>query len=341
MVSLRKKKETEKKTEREKVEERREEVLARGKKFKYPLQFAKHRLVGVTIAIAVVAVGVMVAIGWGMLFRAQNTGDVIYRITRVLPVAVAEVDGEKVRYSDYLMIYRSSIEAVEQQSGQLMTAKQQADESIDGVEAVKKEYRRAALTEAEELAYARKIARENGIEVTSEEIAEAFEKHRTVGGSERSEESFLKVIKDNFGLTKREYERVLEMALVKEKVQMMIDKKANSVAGEVEKMLKENGGDFAKVREALGAKVVYEETGGLVDNKNIDGGRADVAAKLAPGEVSGRFVSSNGDGYYFVKLIAKNETQVNYASIKVEFAEFEERFQKVELEGGVREYIEL
>ena len=48
----------EKKTEREKVEERREEVLTRGRKFKYPLQYAKHKLVINTIIIAVVAFGV-------------------------------------------------------------------------------------------------------------------------------------------------------------------------------------------------------------------------------------------------------------------------------------------
>ena len=37
------------KTEREKVEERREEVLAKGRKFKYPLQYTKHKLVINTI----------------------------------------------------------------------------------------------------------------------------------------------------------------------------------------------------------------------------------------------------------------------------------------------------
>ena len=44
-------------TEKEKLEERREEVLAQGRKFKYPMQFAKHRMVFITVAIAVVALG--------------------------------------------------------------------------------------------------------------------------------------------------------------------------------------------------------------------------------------------------------------------------------------------
>jgi hypothetical protein len=53
--------------------------------------------------------------------------------------------------------------------------------------------------------------------------------------------------------------------------------------------------------------VAFEETGGLIDSKYIDGGRANAALKLNKGEASKAFVSSNGDGYYFVKLIDKNE----------------------------------
>ena len=55
MAIFRKKDADDKKTEREKVEERREEVLARGRKFKYPLQYAKHKVVNLTIIISILA----------------------------------------------------------------------------------------------------------------------------------------------------------------------------------------------------------------------------------------------------------------------------------------------
>lgn len=44
------------KTELEKVEERREEVLSKGRKFKYPMQYAKYRVVTVTIILSVITV---------------------------------------------------------------------------------------------------------------------------------------------------------------------------------------------------------------------------------------------------------------------------------------------
>ncbi len=326
-------KEDTKKTEQEKVEERREEVLARGRKFKYPLQYAKHRLMINTIIISVVVVAALVFSGWLALFKFHATGDVIYRITTVLPVSVAEVDGEKVRFSDYLMIYRSAISAVEQQIEQLGT-----DTNLKDLET---QYQQMALASAEEYAYALKLAREQGIEVTDEEVAESFVEHRKVGGVERSEESFLKILSDNFNLSKSEYERMIYLSLVKMKVEQFIDENANSIVSQVETMLQSNGSNYAAVKTALGDAVEYEETGGLVDSKNVDGGRANKAIMLEAGADSGKFLSSNGDGYYFVKLLSKDSTQVNYVSIKVPFSEFNNRMDKIREEGLVKEYIKF
>ena len=71
------------KTEREKVEERREEVLAQGRKFKYPLQYSKHKVIINTVVVGLFAIVAMVAIGWAMLYKIQDTGNMIYRVTQV------------------------------------------------------------------------------------------------------------------------------------------------------------------------------------------------------------------------------------------------------------------
>lgn len=328
-----KKAKTAPKTEREKVEERREEVLAKGRKFKYPLQYTKHKLVINTILVAAVAVVAMVVAGWLALYQFQSTGEMMYRVTQVLPVPVAEVDGAKVRYSDYLMIYRSNLQTSEQQSGQLGNTE---DDDL-----VRAEYKRTALEAAVEYTYAMKLGKELGLSVSEEEIDQAFDEHRKVGGVERSEEAFLKIVQDNFGMNRREYRRMLELTLMKAKVEQEIDETAQAVAAEVETMLNENGGDMAAVAESLGEQVEYEATGQLVDNMNVDGGRSNKAMTLEPGQVSERFLSNNGDGYYFVKLVEKTETQVNYESIKVKFTTFAERVAQLYEEGKVKELIEV
>ena len=332
MMKLKKAKEAPK-TEREKVEERREEVLAKGRKFKYPLQYTKHKLVINTVLVAAVAVVAMVAAGWMMLYQFQDTGDMIYRVTEILPVPVAEVDGAKVRYSDYLMIYRSNLQTSEQQGGQLGSS---ADDDL-----VREGYKQTALAAAVEYTYALKLGEELGLTVTEEEIDLAFDEHRKVGGVERGEEAFLKIVRDNFGMNEREYRRMLELTLMKAKVEQEIDEEAQAVAAKVETMLAENGGDLAAVAESLEGQVEYEATGQLVDNMNVDGGRSNKAMTLEPGQVSERFLSSNGDGYYFVKLVEKNETEVNYESIKVKFTTFAERVAALYEEGKVKELIRV
>lgn len=321
------------KTEREKVEERRDEVLSRGRKFKYPMQYAKHRLVIQTVIISVVAIIAMVAVGWLMLYRWQDTSDMVYRITQVIPVPVAEVDGEKVRYSDYLMIYRSNLITAEQQGGQLG--------GLEDGDMMRADYRQAALSAAVEYTYALKLGKELGIEVTDAEIDAAFEDHRKVGGIDRSEEGFLKIVKDNFGMTKSEYRRMLYLSLMRAKVAQAVDEEALELAEQVDTHLAASSGDLRAAAEAMGESVIYEETGKLVDNMNVDEGRSDKAATLEPGQVSERFLSNNGDGYYYVKLVEKNDTQVNYNSLKIAFSEFDRMVEELYAEDKVHVYIDL
>ena len=321
------------KTDKEKVAERREEVLAAGRKFKYPLQWTKHCIVINTILIAVVVVAMIILSGWLALYRLGMTDELLYRITRVLPVPVATVNTENVRFSDYLMFYRSSVISIERQSGN-----QLEDESS---ELLRTEYKRAALSEAEEYTYAIELAKEHDITVSNEEVDREYQRHLKIGGIDRSEEGFNKIIQDNFGLSKEEYLHILYLNLIKAKVEAVIDTTANQTAQKVEKLLASNGNDYQKVAEELGQAIIYEETGGLVDSKNIDGGRATEATKLEPGASSGKFISMNGDGYYFVKLINKTDTEVDFVSIKVPFTEFAKRFDSLKSEDKIVEYIEI
>lgn len=331
-MNLLKKKE-EKKTEKEKVEERREEVLAAGRKFKYPLQWTRHRVVINTILIAVVVLAFIFVGGWLALYRIGMTNDLLFNVTKVLPLSVATVDGEEVRFSDYLMLYRSSITSIERQSGS------QFDDN--SFRTLSDEYKRSALTESEKYTYAMKLAKELDITVSKDEIASEFDRHLKIGGIDRSEEGFLKIISDNFGLTKSEYERMLYLTLIKAKVEIAIDSNASKIAEKVESLLASNGDNYQAVAEQLGDQIIYEETGGLVDSKNIDGGRASEAMKLEPGQSSDKFISMNGDGYYFVKLIKKTDSEVNFVSVKVPFTEFAKQFIALEEERKITEYIEI
>ncbi|MCL1839850.1 SurA N-terminal domain-containing protein [Candidatus Saccharibacteria bacterium] len=315
------------------IEDHREEILSKGRKFKYPFQYARHKLVIKTIIIGVVAVVLLAGFGWLQLYQLQSTSDILYRFTKVIPLSVAKVDGESVRFSDYLMIFKSSITALEAQEGTFTGSEVGAT--------WRSQYKRQALDSAIEFAYALKLARELDIEITREQILEAEKEHRTVDGVERSEESFAKIIRANFGLSVEEYERLLMLSLTKRAVSAKIDEDALLLAEEVEALLESNGGDFAQVAEILDGSVIFDETGELVSRMNLDGGRADMASRLEIGKWSKKFLSRNGDGYYFVKSLARGEGQVKYVSLRVPFGEFSKRMQTLMDEGKVQEFITI
>ena len=332
-LPFRKKKELKQQVTTDTIEDHREEILSKGRKFKYPFQYAKHKLVINTVIIGVVAVALLGGFGWLQLYKLQSTSDILYRFTRVIPLPVARVDGEDVRFSDYLMIFKSSMTALEAQEGSFADPEEE--------DMLRAQYKRQALDSAVEFTYALKLARELDIEVTREQILEAEREHRTVDGVERSEENFAKIIRTNFGLSIAEYERLLLLSLTRRAVAVAIDELADELAEEMAGMLDENNGNFEKIMESLGERVFYEETGELVSRMNLDGGRAEVASGLEVGKWSGRFLSRNGDGYYFVKLLSEGGGQVQYASLCVPFGEFDRKMALLRDGGGVEEFITI
>ena len=317
------------------VDEHKERVLARGRKFKYPLQYSKYRVV---VNTAIIGAVVLVGSGiftWLSLYVWQNTGDVAYGITRVLPLAVSEVDGRSVRFSDYLMIYRSSVASIERQQGSLS--------EMDGGGAISDEYKRQAMNDVEGYVYAMKLADELGVEVTREDMDELSRVHRTIGGVEKSRETYEAILRNNFGLSVGEYERLLRLVIMRRKVEEKIDERALQRIRAVEARLHENGGDM---RAAAGEDGLFEGSRGLVDRDNLDGWRAEEAMKLEVGQVSRGFVSQNGDGYYVVKTLGKSESQVEYESVFVRFTELADRLAEMRKTCGgdepkVRRFIDV
>ena len=319
------------------LEESRDEILSKGKKFKYPFQYAKHRVVIYTIGIAIVAFASFIGVGWYQLYKAQNTGEVMFRFTKVLRLPVAEIDGHSVLYSDYLMLYRGSITSIERQQGKM-------DDSNEEVKRRKLFYKRQALNDAEMYTYVLEELKNRNLTVSASEIDEVIDSHKSINGEKRSDEAFEGIVRENFGLSMSEYRRLVMFSLAKKKLSVEIDEEANKAAGQVEETLRANDNDFAKAVDALKNNdlISYEPASNAVEASNLDGGRAEMAMKLEKkGDVSERFVSKNGDGYYYVRLVSKEDGKVSYETIAVRFSKVDANVQKLRDEGKVQEKIEI
>ena len=318
------------------LEESREQVLSRGKKFKYPFQYSKHKLVINTFLISIVAIVALVIFGWIELYKVQNTGSVAYRFTKVLNLSVAKIDDIKVRYSDYLMFYRSSVKSIEYQQGDL-------DDSDDS-KMLRQHYKRQAMTSAEDASYALEKLNREGIAVESSEVDELVNYHMQINGQSRSMEAFSGIVSDNFGLSMTEYRRLLTLSLAKKKYSEKFDTEANELKEKIAKKIKENGGDLKTVADsyANNIAVLYEKTDSLVSDTHLDGGRVIEAMKLKKvGDVSEPFASKKGDCYYIVKLTEKKDDKVRYESIRISFTHLDSELKQLRDEGKVEEYINV
>lgn len=319
----------------ETVAEHRERILAGGRRFKYPIQYARHHLVINTIIVAVVALVLIVLFGWWQLYVVQNTSSFFYRVTRVLPLPVASVDGEAVRYSDYLMHYNSSAHYL-QQSEHLDLSSEDGKRQL----AFQK---RKNLDNVIADAYAAKLARDLDVNVTSERIDEVISNDRNTANGRISQETYDASALNILGWSPSEYRRDAESKLIRQDVSYAIDTEAKRQADQAATLLKKSKSlsKVAKLLRGKGDTKAMAGVSGMVPKANRDGGLSTAAAKLKEGEVSDAIKTTTGDGYYFVRLLKKTDTQVSYTYLRIPLTEFTKRLDALKKDGKIHEYISV
>jgi len=317
----------------ETVAEHREQILAGGRKFKYPVQVAKHRLILTTVILGAVTLLLLVGLIWQQLYVAQNTSNFMYRVTQLLPLNVASVDGRSVRYSDYLKKYRSSIHYLQQQNSINLNSddgKRQADfikrREIEGVERD---------------AYATKLGTDNKISVSKKEVDDFISKD--LDAKRVSQEAYERtVLKSFYDWSLDDYRAIVHTELLKRKVGFAIDTQARTTVDTIKAQL-DGGADFAAVArdksEDLGTKATGGDIGALPADNQDPNNLIAAAKNLQPGQVS--HVITGSDGYYIIKLHEKSGTTVHYSLIKVALHAFDQQFTKLQKDGKIKEFIKL
>jgi parvulin-like peptidyl-prolyl isomerase len=320
----------------ETVAEHRERILAGGRRFKYPMQYARHRLVFNTIIVTVAALIMIIVIGWWQLYLVQNTSTFFYRVTRVLPLPVAVVDDRSVRYSDYLMYFNSSAHYL-QQSEQINLQSEDGKRQVDYI-------KRKSMDTVIADTYAAKLADELGITIDNERVDQVISDDRDTANGRISQETYDASALNILGWSPTEYREDVKNKLIRQDVSYAIDDGATAKKDQAAKLLKAKDTDFEKVAEQLGGKGDAKVTvgvSGMVPRTNRDGGLSAAAAQLEKGEISDAIKTTTGDGYYFVKLVEKTSTQVSYSYLRIPLTAFNERLEALRSEGKIDEYITI
>lgn len=318
------------------VAEHREKVLAGGRRFKYPIQYAKHKLVINAVIISLVTLLLVAAFGWWQLYIVKSSNTFFYRASQILALPVASVDGEPARFSDYLLNYRSS--------EYYLTHYDNVDvNDTDGQ--VQLEYKqREALDIAIADAYARQQAREYDVTLTDDEVAEALEALRVASNGTLTEETSAESSQRILGISSDELETLVRNSLLRGKVSYAIDTQARDVQERASELLATTD-NFDTVYEELNK--IYPDgsikgSSGVISTSNmLDGLRVSEIAQLEVGQVSAVLQSSKGEGYYYVKVTSKNDTQVSFDFLKIPLTQFPENLEQLRTDGKIHEYITI
>lgn len=316
--------------------EHREKVLAGGRKFKYPVQYQRHKLVVNAIIIGVSALVLLIGAMWYFLYLVQSTSEFMYRVTKVVPVPVAVVDGEPVRYSDYLMQYRSQMHYLVEKE-QIDITSEDGKRQLDYVKA-------QSMAEVVADAYASKLAREQNIEVTDADLETFLTQQRQASDGEVSEMTYNSVIEDYYGWSPDEYRDAMKSKLLRQKVSFAIDTVATDLTEKVETAIGEGSTNLQSVVDAINqnseVKATYSAAA-WVPLDNRDGGLAVAAEALQPGQVSTAVKTTAGDGYYYVKLIEKNDSQLQYEYIFIPLTVFDAQLEQLKQDEKLSHFITI
>ena len=306
------------------VAQHREKVLAAGRKHKYPIQYTKHRLIWVTSFVSLAILIGFVILGWIQLYVWKDTGDISYRIVKILPLPVATVDGETALYRDYLLYHRSTLGILKSQ-GQF--------DQRDKV----RFYQNQSVERAIEVAYARKLARENNVIVDDNKVNELIRQQRE--SSKLSESAYESVVNDNLHWSMSDLRIAMQHTLLKQEVAFAIDKTATNIVTQIQDKLKA-GKQLTDISQELEGKAqgMFNVT---ISKDNADGGLTKAAATSSKDVVTGPIKTLAGDGYYFVVLNGTEGTNVNYSYLKVPLTEFTTRFNSLKKNNKITYYISV
>lgn len=331
------------------ISEHREDILAKGRKLKYPMQYSKKRLIVISIVVVVAAVTTFGLWLNNALYKQQQTGDFFFSVTKILPLNVASVDGQPVRYQDYLRRLRADVHYY-------LNHEHRSFNSDEG-EVELNYHKRKDLDVAEKAAYVEYLAEQNDISVNMDEVDAEIAAMREANGE--TEEGLISTLESYYGWSMSDYRLTTHDQMLEQAVSYAIDNEAKETADEVLEQL-QAGADFSVVagngtsgdttQQTGSASSVQTlpnvQNGGTITAKTTDQdptGVVQAVSKLSVGELTevGRMRSNNTNYYYIARLDAKDGEDIQYSLILIKLTKLDNDFAKLRADGKIEEYISV
>ncbi len=279
----------------------REEVLKGARKYIYPLQHSKHRIVLISTGVFIVALVTFMVYILLALYRFESTSGFVYRVTQVIPFPIARAGSKFVAYENYLFELRHYMHFYEKHQ-------QLSFSSNDGREQLE-EYKKRALEQVVNDAYVKQLSAENKVEVTNQELEAEVALVRSQNRLGSNDKVFEDVLKDYWGWSLNDFKRSLKTSMLAQEVVAARDTATNGRAQAAFQEL-QAGKDFSELAKQVSDDVGTKEAGGefpvAIDRTNRDVSAKAVEAlfQLQTGQYSN--VVNTG---YALEILKNIETQ--------------------------------
>jgi hypothetical protein len=296
----------------------REEVLKGARKYIYPLQHSKHRIIMLTSWILIAAIGTFLVYSTMALYKLNQYNTFLYRTTQVVPFPVARVGDNFVAYENYLFELRHYVHYYQNQLG--LNFEGNDKEQL-------KNFRKQALNGVVNAAYVKILAKQNNVSVSDKEVNDRIAEVRNQNRLGSNNKVFSDVLRDYWGWSVSDFKRSLKDEILSEKVVAKLDKgdteRANSALFRIK-----NGEDFAKVAAEVSDDQNAKTNGGdygfpiTRTNPNVPPQVVDALYKLQPGQVSA--VINTGSTLEIVKDVQANGDSITAKHVVINLKDISE-----------------
>ncbi len=292
------------------VSEHREEVLSSARKYIYPLQHSKHKIVLITTSLFILSILVFFSYTMISLYKLKSYSSFLYGVSKVLPLPVAKAGSDFVAYENYLFELKHYIHYYENQ--------QKLDFKVESGQQQLAEFKKRALDKVVNDAYIKRLAKENNVTVSNQEVEAEIEVVRDQNRLGGSDKVFEDVLKEYWGWSVDDFKRSLRQQLLAQKLLPVLDPSVQEQADKAKQEL-DNGAKFADVAKKYSNDASTKNNGGEYGYA-IDKSNRDISAKttsalfeLKKGEVSD--VINAGYSLEIVKNIQPEGDKIKAAHI--------------------------
>lgn len=302
----------------ETVAEHREEVLKGARKYKYPLEHSKQKIVLVSTILLSAAIVTFLVYCILSLYKFQSTSSFTYRITQILPFPVAKAGKHWVSYESYLFELRRYMHYYEtQQDVDFTDTKQGMKHGKQQLEMQKPQ----ALDEVIMRAYVKDLAKKNGISVSESEVRTELDMLRLQNHLTRGDEELTAIVRKFYNWSLDDLRSELKDQLLVQKVAAKLDTAATSKAQTVLSQA-QGGGDFAALAKQYSDDVATKDNGGQYNDAAITVSSNEVPPQVVmalksmrPNDISSVIVV--GNSLEIVKLLSTENNTYKAAHIQI------------------------